>query len=80
MSRFLLLGALLLAGCAQPIEFRKPNASLQDEITDRYECEKDTRTVSYSFGRLDDTAVKTFFVRCMMARGWSLRGLNVAGR
>lgn len=64
----------VLAGCSSGrVQFIKEGASLQEQMAYRYDCEKDLRTVAYSFGRFDEIGMKTFYARCMIAHGWSVR-------
>lgn len=69
MRKILLVG-LLLAGCAQPINFYKADATWQDEAAARSDCELKTRSVSYSFGPYDSHSVLYFYVTCMAGHGF----------
>jgi hypothetical protein len=76
MKTFLIVSvaALTLAACAEPAGyFVKPGASTDDLRRDAYACEKDARSVSYSFGTgmAAPLYARDFAMRCMAASGWS---------
>ena len=53
----------------------KSGASEADFQRDAYECERDTRAVSYSFGRgilIPVVQAQEFASRCMVAKGWGM--------
>jgi len=65
-----------LAACASnEVQWAKAGASPADYQRDAYECERDTRTVAYTFTPgviLPALDAGAFFSRCMNAKGYTL--------
>lgn len=69
----LILAGVLLAGCSRTWD--RPGATPAQFNQEAYECERDTRAVSASFGGglAGGLFARDFMDRCMKARGWYLR-------
>ena len=63
----------VLSGCAETI-WDKQGATQADFNKDSYECERDARQSGYfGSGLAGSLAMKEFYERCMVARGWTAR-------
>ena len=64
---------LVLSGCTGEI-WDKQGATQADFDRDSYACEKDTRQSGYfGSGLWAQAAMKDFYDKCMVARGWTAR-------
>jgi hypothetical protein len=64
----------LLVGCAPVMIWDKPGATQSDYNRDSYECEKDARQSGYYGGGIAGSiAMREFFKRCMISKGYTLR-------
>lgn len=64
---------LLISGCVHRT-WTKPGSSTADFRVDKYECERDARSVTSNWkGRARVHFDDGFFVECMEARGWALK-------
>ena len=69
----LILGTMLLSGCADPIySYSKPGSNLADFKQDSYACVQDPRLSSRAASELMSTRAQVdLYKRCMEARGWT---------
>lgn len=67
----LIVGVLILAGCANSKVWEKPGSSRDELLRDSYECEKDARQTSFGSNIFAAKKLRQeFYDRCMTARGW----------
>jgi hypothetical protein len=75
-TRHIILLALAvgLGGCETPMIWDKAGATQENYNVDSYQCEKDARQAGYyGTGLAGAQAMRGFFQRCMVSKGYTLR-------
>jgi hypothetical protein len=65
----LIVSVVLVAGCAPPMQFTKPDATDEELRRDVYECRQQGLTA----GSGNVFIARTQMIECMTVRGWTLQ-------